>query len=119
VYAVGDVGSYTRGGIPDLFGAVPVAMVNMKRDLLYFASAGDDVDMEKTPIKGEDMLYKPIKVTQVVPIGKSKGVGAAFGWTLPSIMVWVIKGRDYMLSHHPPIVDGSKWDKETKWNFQV
>lgn len=120
VYAVGDAGSYTRGGILDLYDAVPVAMVNMKRDLLYFAAAGDDVDTEKTPIKGEDKLYKPnLKEMQVVPIGRSKGVGAAFGWRLPSIMVWAIKGRDYMLSLQGPIADGSKWDKETKWKFQV
>ena len=120
VYAVGDVGSYTRGGILDLYDAVPVAMVNMKRDLLYFATAGEDVDVEKIPIKGEDKLYKPnLTESQVVPIGTSKGVGAFFGWRLPSIMVWLIKGRDYMLSLQGPIVDGSKWDKETKWKFEV
>jgi hypothetical protein len=72
------------------------------------------------PIKGEDKLYKPnLTETQVVPIGRSKGVGALFGWRVPSIMVWFIKGRDYMLSFQGPIVDGSKWDKETKWKFEV
>ena len=120
VYTVGDVGSYTRGGIVDIYDAVPVAMVNMKRDLLYFAAAADGVDAEKTPIKGKDKPYKPnLKETQIVPIGRSKGVGAIFGWRLPSIMVWAIKGRDYMLGFTTPMADGSQWNKETKWNFQV
>jgi hypothetical protein len=35
--------------------------------------------------------------TQLVPIGRSKGVGALMGWEVPSWVVWAIKGRDYWL----------------------
>ena len=33
----------------------------------------------------------------MVPIGKSKDVGAAMGYQLPSFMTWLVKGRDYWL----------------------
>jgi len=120
VYAIGDVGSYSRGGIMDLlYDAFPVLATNVKRDLLHFATVGDSdaVAAEKATPPGKDRQYKEnLSETQLVPIGRSMGVGAVFGWRLPSFMVWVIKGRDYMLSFAPPSVDGSKWAKEIKWS---
>lgn len=119
VYAVGDVGSYTRGGILDIFDAVPVCMTNMKRDLVHYSTLGesDAVDAEKAVPTGMDRPYKPnLKETQLVPIGRSKGVGAVFGWRLPSFMVWMIKGRDYMLGFAADVYTGSKWKKESKWS---
>jgi NADH dehydrogenase FAD-containing subunit len=111
VYAIGDCGSYTRGGVMDIYDAVPVLLTNVKRDLL---------NPEGTPKGGQDRPYKPnLKETQLVPVGRSKGVGAVFGWKLPSIMVWMIKGRDYFTSMTPPIVDGSKWKKESKWKMDA
>jgi NADH dehydrogenase FAD-containing subunit len=110
VYAVGDCGSYTRGGVMDIYDAVPVVLTNVKRDLLY-AEGG---------AKGQDRPYKPnLKETQLVPIGRSKGVGAVFGWKLPSLMVWMIKGRDYFASTNPDLVGGNKWKKESKWKLDA
>jgi len=120
VYVIGDVGSYSRGGIMDLlYSAFPVLAANVKRDLLHFAAVGDAADdgaaAEKAALPGKDREYKEnLKETQLVPIGRSMGVGAVFGWRLPSFMVWVIKGRDYMLSFAPPVVNGSNWTKEIK-----
>jgi NADH dehydrogenase FAD-containing subunit len=111
VYAIGDCGSYTRGGVMDIYDAVPVLLTNVKRDLL---------SPDGKPTGGQDRPYKPnLKETQLVPIGRSKGVGAVFGWKLPSIMIWMIKGRDYFTSMTPPIVDGSKWKKESKWKLDA
>jgi len=111
VYAIGDCGSYTRGGVMDIYDAVPVLLTNVKRDLL--APEGE------AP-KGSDRPYKAnMKETQIVPVGRSKGVGAIFGWKVPSIFVWLIKGRDYFASMTPPIVDGSKWNKESKWKMDA
>ncbi|KAK4984702.1 hypothetical protein LTR50_006443 [Elasticomyces elasticus] len=110
VYAVGDVGSYTRGGIMDIFDAVPVLLSNVQRDML--AAAKDDAAKPT----GGDRPYKPnLKETQLVPIGQSKGVGAMFGYRLPSTMVWAIKGRDYMVGMGSQFVDGTRWNKESKW----
>lgn len=114
VFALGDVGNYTRGGIMDLDTSTPVVMTNLSRDLHAFAEAGGE-KLDAKP-KGPDREYKPnLKETQLVPIGQSKGVGSIFGWKLPSIFVWLIKGREYFTNMGPPLVDGSKWKKESSW----
>ncbi|KAF1355174.1 hypothetical protein BDV97DRAFT_344869 [Delphinella strobiligena] len=110
VYAVGDVASYTRGGILDIMEAIPVLMTNVKRDLL---AAHKDPSIKPT---GPDRKFRPNTTeTQLVPIGQSKGVGAFNGNKLPSIMVYMIKGKDYMSSSAVAMVTGSKWNKETGW----
>ncbi|KAF3008815.1 hypothetical protein E8E13_010654 [Curvularia kusanoi] len=108
VYALGDVGSYTRGGVMDLSLAVPVVMTNLKHDLLRHLSG--------TVFAG-DRVYKPnTKEQQICPIGTQKGVGAFNGFKVPSQMVWMIKGRDYLISQLAlPTVRGDQWKKETKF----
>jgi NADH dehydrogenase FAD-containing subunit len=108
VYVVGDVGSYTRGGVMDQADAIPVAMTNLKTDLIAHLSG-------KAP--GGDRHYTPnLKEQQVVPIGTQKGVGAFGGYRVPSQMVWAIKGRDYLISQ---LVEGTlrgdQFKKEGKW----
>lgn len=110
VFAVGDVGSYTRGGVIDIFDAIPVVLTNLKRDLLAAHS-----DPNAKP-KGGDRPYKANRSeTQLVPVGQSKGVGAFNGNKLPSVMVWGIKGRDYMSGTATQIVTGTRWNKEVGW----
>ena len=83
----------------------------MKRDLLA-AHAGD---WSAKP-KGVDRIYVPEKrELQVVPVGRGGGVGAAFGWRLPSWAVWLIKGRDYMVGKSEGSVHGRNEVKEVKW----
>ncbi|KAJ4329899.1 hypothetical protein N0V87_010470 [Didymella glomerata] len=108
VYALGDVGSYTRGGVMDLSLAVPVAMTNMKQDLLKHLSG--------TVFAG-DRHYNPnLKEQQICPIGTQKGVGAFNGYKVPSQMVWMIKGRDYLISQlAQSTIRGDEWKKEKKW----
>jgi NADH dehydrogenase FAD-containing subunit len=104
VYAVGDVGSYAKPAIHQILAAIPVVTANIKRDLL--------TDAGKTPA-GEDRVFKEdTRETQMVPIGKSKGVGAAMGYKLPSFMVWLIKGRDYWLWTTGNLWSGKQWAKE-------
>ncbi|KAG9522697.1 hypothetical protein KCU93_g6943, partial [Aureobasidium melanogenum] len=110
VYAIGDVGNYTRGGIMDIYDAIPVLMTNIQRDLL---AAHKDVNAKLT---GGDRKYKKnTSETQLVPIGWSKGVGAFNGSRLPTLMVYMIKGRDYLSGAAVEIVTGSKWNKQVRW----
>jgi apoptosis-inducing factor 2 len=103
IYAVGDVASYARPAIHIILEAIPVLRSNIRRDL--FLDAGEVVD--------DDRIFKEDKrETQMVPIGKSKGVGAAMGWRLPSWMVWAIKGRDYWLWTTGGLWSGNTWAKE-------
>ncbi|CAD0113376.1 unnamed protein product [Aureobasidium uvarum] len=110
VYAIGDVGNHSRGGILDIYEAIPVLMTNLQRDLL---AAHEDVNTKPT---GDDRKYKKnASETQLVPIGRSKGVGAFNGNRLPTLMVHMIKGRDYLSSAAVEIVTGTKWNKQSGW----
>jgi hypothetical protein len=88
--------------------AVPVLGAHIKRDLLLAAGRSEiEVGMEKE-------FKEEKKETQMVPIGTSKGVGAAMGWRLPSWAVWFLKGRDYWLWTVEPVWSGKQWAKEAK-----
>ena len=107
VYAVGDVGSYSRPAIHIILEAIPVLCANIKRDLLLATGKEGSV--------GEDRVFKEdTRETQMVPVGKSKGVGAAMGYQLPSFMIWLIKGRDYWLWTTGGLWSGKQWAKESK-----
>jgi len=107
IYAIGDVSSYARPAVHNILAAVPVLCTNMKRDLLL--ALGEEVTAAS-----EDRMFKEDKrETQLVPIGKNKGVGAAMGWQLPSWMVWLIKGRDYWLWTTGGLWSGKQWAKES------
>lgn len=108
VYVVGDVGSYTRGGVMDQADAIPVAMTNLKTDLVAHISGA---------APGPDRHYKPnLSEQQICPIGTQKGVGAFGGYKVPSQMVWMIKGRDYLVGQLAlPYLNGDGFKKETKW----
>ncbi|KAF2184219.1 FAD/NAD(P)-binding domain-containing protein [Zopfia rhizophila CBS 207.26] len=107
VYAVGDAASYARPAVHLILSAIPVLCANIKRDLLL--AAGKDESSV-----GEDRVFKEdTRETQMVPIGKSKGVGAAMGYQLPSFLVWLIKGRDYWLWTTGGLWSGKQWAKES------
>lgn len=89
VYAIGDVASNARPAVHAILSAVPVLCAYLKRDLLL--ASGVDVS-------GPDRVFvEDTRETQLVPIGRGKGVGAAMGWQILSFLVWLIKGRDYWL----------------------
>jgi NADH dehydrogenase FAD-containing subunit len=105
VYCLGDVGSYTRGGLIDLIEAVPAAMTNMKRDLL---AAHSDPEAKPTDL---DKQYKTIaEETQLIPIGQTKGLGAFSGFKLPYFMTYHFKVKDYFDCGHE-FASGSRWVK--------
>lgn len=105
VYAVGDVGDYSRGGVLELHNAVPVAGANFAHDLgLYPDSKGG--------VKSADREFKANTAEmQVVPVGSKRGVGAFNGHGLPSMMVKMVKGKDYFASTHEDITHGKKYVK--------
>lgn len=112
VYVASDVGDYSRGDFHSLYGAIPVLVTSIKRDLLA-AAASDKPDA--TP-NGPDRPFIPNNSeTQAVPIGP-RGVGAVHGWGLPSFLIWLLKGRNYMTGNIPLTVNGDMVKKEnTKW----
>ncbi|KAF2996019.1 hypothetical protein E8E13_002097 [Curvularia kusanoi] len=113
VYAFGDVASYSRNCIPDIMFALPALAVNLKRDLLAY-----DAKRPGEKPKGRDREYvRDERATQLVPLGTMGGVGEAMGWKLPSWVVWVLKGRDYMLGMSgAATASGDVVKKEIKWS---
>jgi len=99
VYAIGDSADYGNRGIPDIYLAAPVVATNLVNDLM-----GEEIGE-----KGQDAVYKPEAVTQMVPITDRSGVGIVSGRPVPSFLVWLVKSRDYLTRTTPHLVDGSKW----------
>ncbi|KAF2259067.1 FAD/NAD(P)-binding domain-containing protein [Lojkania enalia] len=108
IYAIGDVGSYTRGGAIDIGDALPVALTNLKIDLT--------AEITGKPATQERHYKANLAESQICPIGTSKGVGAFNGNKMPSILIWMIKSRDYLVGQlAQATVDGKTWEKESKW----
>lgn len=106
IYAIGDVSNFARPAVHNILQAVPVLGANIKRDLLLSAGKPED------ELPREKIFKEEKRETQMVPIGKSKGVGAAMGWRLPSWLVWLVKGRDYWLWTVGSVWSGKQWAKE-------
>ncbi|KAI8190731.1 hypothetical protein KHU50_008770 [Colletotrichum sp. SAR 10_65] len=107
VYAIGEASSYARPAVHNILGAVPVLCANLKRDLLLVSGKPN------MAIRDDRVFKEDLRETQMVPIGKSKGVGAAIGWRLPGFLVWLIKGRDYWLWTTTKLWGGEQWAKES------
>ncbi|GKT47690.1 oxidoreductase ptaL [Colletotrichum spaethianum] len=106
-YAIGDASSFARPAVHNILSAIPILCSNIKRDFLL---ASEKLELAE----GKDRLFaEDTRETQMVPIGRSKGVGAAMGYQLPSFMVWMVKGRDYWLWTTGNLWSGKQWAKES------
>jgi len=106
VYVIGDAGNYSRGGILMLQAALPVAMTNIWNDLVHANKEGG------AKVGAKDRTFKDgTGETHIVPIGKSAGVGAVYGWKLPGMMVKMIKGKDYWIGQKSKVIMGTQWSK--------
>lgn len=110
IYAIGDASSYARPAIHNILSAAPVLCTSMKYDLLL--QGGGPKDLSTVERDGR-LFTEDMRETQLVPIGKGKGVGAAMGFQLPSFLVWLLKGRDYWLWTTENLWNGKKWNKES------
>ena len=132
VYVLGDVGMHSNGGIFEAQSATVTAMSNLKRDLLLAANdaaaaeQGDDAKAttSKSAVTaqgaGEDRFFnKNEKETQLVTVGSGRGVGAFFGFAVPSFLIAKVKGKDYTASTAPAVVNGSRFTKEGRFAFWV
>lgn len=106
VYAIGDASTFARPAVHNILAAVPVLCANLRCDLLIHAGHASD------SLQADRLFHEDTRETQLVPIGRSKGVGAAMGWQLPSFLVWLIKGRDYWLWTTGKLWSGKQWEKE-------
>ena len=80
VWVTGDMAQNSPGGLMYIQFAAPTTVNNIVAEL-----GG----------KAKLKVYKPLttKETQFVPVGPNYGVGAAFGWWIPSVVVRMVKGK--------------------------
>lgn len=107
VYAIGDASTYARPAIHNIMAAIPTLGANIKRDLLLASGK------EASSVATDREFKEDTRETQFVPIGRSTGVGVAFGYRFASLFVWLIKGRDYWLGSVGNIWGGKQWAKES------
>ncbi len=114
VYALGDASSAARPAVHNVLAAVPVLCASLGRDLLLLAAEqGKKKKKEERDMGPVRLFQEDVRSTQLVPMGRSKGVGAAMGFALPSFLVWLIKGRDYWLWTTGGLWSGQQWAKKS------
>lgn len=102
VYAIGDVASYSSGGVIDVMNGVRPLCSSIQIDLSASSQGA---------AQAKQLVFKPMKDTQLVPIGPKGGVGAIMGWKIPSLMVWLVKAKTYMIEKVPETVVGKDYIK--------
>ena len=112
VYAIGDCAAYSANCIMDIYAAIPVLMNNMVNDLLAYQKftenpyGGNKDEIEE--LSRQDYEYtKDPRDSQVMPIGYRKpgGVGVVYGHKLPSLMVFLAKGRKYKIEAARAVIE--------------
>lgn len=95
-FAGGDIASNSPGGIIYIKFSTPTLVNNILAEL-------------DTSGKQKMKPYKPLttKEMQLVPVGPDQGVGAAFGWWLPSMLVKLAKSKTFMFDQAMKTVMGT------------
>lgn len=96
VFAGGDIASNSPGGIIFIKFSTPTLVNNILAEL---------------DVSGKHKMkpYKPLttKEMQLVPVGPEQGVGAAFGWWMPSMLVKMAKSKTFMFDQANKTVMGT------------
>ncbi|KAK0264773.1 hypothetical protein B0A54_07688 [Friedmanniomyces endolithicus] len=97
VYAVGDVAAWSRKCVGDVYGAVPVLMGNLLKDLRGFERGLASPEGGEKVMEGwEDGVFVPRRGESVLcPITRFGGVGVWKGQVIPGFLVYLLKGHDY------------------------
>ena len=96
VFAAGDIASNSPGGVIYIKFSTPVLVNNI---LASLDASGKQKMKPYKPLTTKDM--------QLVPVGPDQGVGAAFGWWLPSIMIKMAKSKTFMFDQALKTVMGT------------
>ncbi|QIX02207.1 hypothetical protein AMS68_007724 [Peltaster fructicola] len=102
VYAIGDVSGVDHGGVLKMYSTIPIWGANFNHDILGEAKVATVSEKTYSPKDDE---------TQFVPVGPKGGVAAFNGWGMPSFMVALAKGKDYLAGSIPEFTQGTKWVK--------
>lgn len=111
VYAIGDVASTSENYVLDIYGAVDPLMRNLYNDLRAFelrrANQYGGNEDEVSALVDLETERKELN-SQLCPISRHGGAGVVLGLTLPSFMVFMLKGHDYRVGKgRKVVVDGN------------
>lgn len=118
VYVFGSVGTYSSGSMVDIMFGSTALFESIKNDV---SGQGKFPSFQPTscceshrltsclaPGPRTKNIYKKITSDMMfVPIGPQQGVGAAFGWKLPSFIVKMAKSKDFMIGNAAKTVEGT------------
>ncbi|KAF3070035.1 Apoptosis-inducing factor 2 [Trichoderma lentiforme] len=101
VYAIGDVASYSKRNVLDVHRAIAPLGYSLWADMTKKAKV-------KAPL-AEKVYKQDPGDFQFVPIGPKGGVGTAFGWSVPSFMIWLAKSRTFFVEKVPANIAGASY----------
>lgn len=127
VYGFGSVASYSNGSVLDTKYAIKPLLESIRLDLLGQRETSPSITSVDPNPSGwiswltswipffgtaepskRKIVYKKITSDmQFVPIGSTQGVGVAFGYKVPSIMVKIAKSKDFMIGKVPETINGT------------
>lgn len=110
VYGIGDVASFSKGSVMDAKFPVPALCYSIWSDLRESTNGRNGGSAGTAILK--EKKYKQIgSDVQFVPIGPKGDVGVAFGWQIPSSIVWLLKSRTFFLDKAPELATGEDFLK--------
>jgi NADH dehydrogenase FAD-containing subunit len=126
VYCIGSVASYSDGSILDTKFALKPLLESIRLDLIGQRETSSVKSLDPgapgwiswltswIPFLGtaepgkRKILYKKFTSDmQFVPVGSKQGVGVVFGYKVPSMMVKMVKSKDFMIGNVPKLIDGT------------
>lgn len=96
IFALGDVTIHKPRIVPSIKEQIPVLVANLKADI-----NASPADSSQRP------TYSPTSMSSImIPIGKSNGTGLVYGKVPWEWVVWLIKGRNYLIQFVPRLLQG-------------
>ena len=99
VYCIGDLASYSHHSIYESTHPIPALGFSLWEDF----KKDDSSKMKRVEYHRDNREFL------IVPIGSKGGVGAYYGWRLPSTVIWISKGRTFLWELFRPIVYGDDY----------
>lgn len=111
-YAIGDVASYSRNTLQDIYAAVPVLMHNLLNDLLAHELRTASLPKSESQRHVDGMVdarfvQKPLGF-RLWPMTRFGGVGTWRDRAVPGWMVYLLKGRRYRIGKRKRVVEFGK-----------
>ena len=109
VFAIGDCAAYGANTLRDVYDAVAPLLHNLRNDLWAYEikrqnPGGGRPVVELLELLRDVEMVQDTQPTQICPITRYGGVGVLAGVRMPSLLVYLMKGRDYRIGKAKNVV---------------